>query len=117
MEKRIRAYEKFIKAEAKKELSASEREKLINLNREMIQNFQHERLIHLIIMLFFVAMSLGLIAGFAWTLCEFGLMAEMSAFYALAGIVVILTICYVKHYYFLENHVQKLYDVTEELYK
>ncbi|MBR5389174.1 hypothetical protein IK146_01275 [Candidatus Saccharibacteria bacterium] len=115
MEKRIKAYEKYIAKETSKDLSAKEREELIEYHREMVANFQRERIIHLLIMLFFVAVSLVLIGILVWTILELGFVLEMSAYYALVLIMVGLTIAYVRHYYFLENHVQALYDYTKIL--
>ena len=115
MEKKIKEYEKFIEKKTKEKLNPIERVKLMEYHREMVTNFQHERLIHLIIMLFFVAVSLGLLGILVWSLYSLGLVIEMLSFYILTGIVVIMTIFYVKHYYFLENHVQGLYKYTKTL--
>lgn len=118
MEKRIREYEKFIDSEMRRELSAAEKTKLADLNREMVQNFQHERLIHMIVMFFFITLTIGIIIAVGYSYIETnGFCLEMWPLYALAVIMTILSICYVKHYYFLENHVQKLYDTTMKLYK
>jgi len=115
MEQKIREYERFIEQKTSGELGPIERVKVAEYHKEMLANFQHERLVHLLIMLFFVAVSLALIGGFvALTYC-FGMRAELIPFYILLGIVIILTIFYVKHYYFLENHIQKLYQYTKKL--
>lgn len=115
MEQKIREYERFIEQKTSGELGPIERVKVAEYHKEMLANFQHERLVHLLIMLFFVAASLGLICGFAVLTYFFGILVQLIPFYALSAIVVILTIFYVKHYYFLENHIQRLYQYTKKL--
>ncbi len=118
MENRIKSYEQFIKKELKRDLSPSEREKLAKYHKEMVENFQHERLVHLLIMLFFISVSLALIwilLDFMFTTYEISL--ETILFTALTLLVSGLSVAYVRHYYFLENHIQKLYDVSSSLYK
>ncbi len=66
-----------------------------------IEFYQHERLIHLIVTMsfavfFFISLALALF------LTQIGLTA-------LTVIFLIMTIAYIKHYYFLENSVQKMY--------
>ena len=115
MEDKIREYEKFIEKKTSSALGPIERVKLAEYHKEMIANFQHERLVHLLIMLFFVSIALGLIGVFAYYLTIFGWMIEMLPFYILTGLVVILLVAYVKHYYFLENHIQALYKYTKKI--
>ena len=116
MEDKIREYEEYIEEKASENLSASEREKLAEYHNEMVQNFQHERVIHLIVTFFFVSIALMLLAALGYELCVFGPMIEMCSFYLLTGIVVILSFFYVKHYYFLENHVQEMYKYNRILH-
>lgn len=61
--------------------------------------YQHERLIHLIVTIAFAVM----------TIIAFYLSASDIAFLWLSGLLLLLDIPYVAHYYFLENSVQKLY--------
>ncbi|MBQ2695619.1 hypothetical protein IJG04_03235 [Candidatus Saccharibacteria bacterium] len=109
MEKKIKEYEKFINAETKKDLSPAERGRLMELHRDMVANFQHERLIHLIITLFFAVMAVVFLFITAWGIAAYGPLLGMVPLYLLTVILVVLTGFYVKHYYFLENHVQGLY--------
>ena len=72
--------------------------------------FQHERLIHLLVTLFFALFLLFEIY------CLFVLPAE----FLISGILLVLiffglTIGYVAHYYFLENSVQKMYQMRDEI--
>lgn len=115
MENKIRKYEKFIEREAGRKMSDTERKRLVELHHEMVANFQHERLIHLIVTLFFATLMIGVLTLATWVTCENGFMAEMVPVYILALILIVLTGCYVRHYYFLENHVQGLYKYTEKL--
>lgn len=108
MEKKILEYEKFIEREAKRNLDAEERERLAKLHAEMLKNFQKERFIHLNVTLFFALLAIVTIAITAWEVSVNGWMLEMIPLYTLALILVILTGFYVKHYYFLENHIQGL---------
>ena len=115
MEDKIREYEKFIEKKTSGNLGIIERAKLAEYHKEMVANFQHERLIHLIVMFFFIAMALGLLAAFSYEIYQYGFVLEMIPFYVLVAIVTILSVCYVKHYYFLENHIQGLYKYNKIL--
>ena len=75
-----------------------------------IADFQHERLIHLMVTLSFAAFLLFEI---------FSLFILPSSF-IYAGILLVLiffglTIGYIMHYYFLENSVQKMYHMRDEI--
>lgn len=75
-----------------------------------IEFYQHERLIHLIVtMSFAVFFLMSLMMCFANP--QVGLML-------LAVLFLVMTIAYIKHYYFLENSVQRMYKFyykTEKL--
>lgn len=111
MEKRIKEYEKFIKEAAKHPTSD-----LKAYHNEMVRNFQHERAIHLAIMLFFIAIALIVMVGAAFAIV-YATLPFAITISVLAGLLFILSAAYIKHYYFLENHVQSLYDITAKLYK
>lgn len=101
MTKEIRAYmailEQFFSVEHTEE-------ELLKFRAEMLKRiefYQHERLIHLIVtMSFAVFFLLSLMMYFS--LRQIGLML-------LTVLLLIMTIAYIKHYYFLENSVQKMY--------
>ncbi len=116
MEKKIREYEKFIEEASGKELTPNELTNLANLHQEMLINFQTERLIHLIITLFFVTISLIILAVTAWLLSSNGFSIMTLPMVIIAIIISTLTCFYVKHYYFLENHIQKLYKYIRKLH-
>ena len=70
-----------------------------------ISFFQHERLIHLIVTLFFslfalIFMILGVVSYY---------------FLIIFAILIIFVVCYIYHYYFLEKKVQYLYKVYDKL--
>ena len=115
MEKQILEYEEFISREVERDLNAEERERLSRLHSEMLKNFQKERSIHLNVTLFFALLAIAAVGLMAWELSTDGWLLEMIPIYVLALILVILTGFYVKHYYFLENHIQGLYKYTKEL--
>ncbi len=115
MEEKIREYESFIQKRTEQKLGPLERIRLAEYHKEMVANFQHERLVHLLIMLFFVVVSLGLIGTFSVISYLWGFCIELIPFYILIVVVVVLTVFYVKHYYFLENHIQGLYKYTKKL--
>lgn len=115
MEKQVKEYEKFIEKASQGKLSSTEQAKLADLHRETITNFQFERLIHLIITLFFVVISFVVLALTAWLLAVDGFSLMTLPMVIATVIIVILTSFYVRHYYFLENHIQKLYEYTKKL--
>ncbi|MBP1544205.1 MAG: hypothetical protein J6A16_08915 [Oscillospiraceae bacterium] len=109
MTKQIREYLEYIHAfmagEHTHEEYAAERELLL----KRIELFQHERLIHLLVTLafavfFLLSLFMFLVKGGA------GLMV-------LALLFLVLLIPYIKHYYFLENSVQKLYILYYKIEK
>ncbi|MBP5647749.1 hypothetical protein J6X04_00430 [Candidatus Saccharibacteria bacterium] len=115
MEKKIKEYEKFIEKATREKLSEKEKANLAKYHSEMMESFQHERIIHLIVMLFFTLISVIFLFIAAWTTVSYKLHYEMLPLYVLTILLIILTGFYVKHYYFLENHIQGLYKYTAKL--
>lgn len=82
---------------------------LLDYHTEKIKFFQHERFIHLIVtVLFTVCAIMTFIAVAVW---------EKLVLIPLAVLLLALLIPYIKHYYFLENTVQKLYKDYDKIYK
>lgn len=80
---------------------------LLELHTEQTRNFQHERLIHLHVTFFFATLLFAcIICTTIWPCWQFLL---------LDIILLILLGFYIKHYFFLENTVQKLYPLTQQL--
>ncbi|MDR2064082.1 MAG: hypothetical protein LBQ02_04885 [Candidatus Nomurabacteria bacterium] len=103
------------------ELSGRELEKFARYHEAMVKNFQHERAIHLAVTLFFAGILL--LFFFVTVLFHIFVPIESDAgtliSISLSTIVVILlvtTIFYVRHYYQLENGVQRLYTISKEIY-
>lgn len=119
MEKRILAYRRYMdemiaQLMAHPYTPAGEEEKiqneLIKLKREhlvQIGFFQHERLIHLIVTVLFAVLE------FLSLMIVVLLQEPVSALLPL--VVLILLVPYIRHYYILENEVQKMYAQYDEL--
>ena len=77
--------------------------------RTHIGFFQHERLVHELVMILFALLTVGGIL--------FLIVVPDVAVIVLDVLFFVLLVPYVKHYYGLENGVQRLYDVYERLEK
>lgn len=115
MEDQIKNYENFIKEKTDGHIGPIERVKLAEYHREMVTNFQHERLIHLLVTFFFGFLAVCALVALGMSFGVYGIIPEMTALYVLAALLVVLEIFYVKHYYFLENHIQKFYKYSKKL--
>ncbi len=116
MDKKLAAYVKYIEKEAEKPSP-----ELIEYHKIMLEQFQHERFIHLIVTMFFalfLMLFFGLFVGLSLYLpggAASNLLIGGTGLIAL--ILLVTTIFYVRHYYLLENGVEKLEDITRKLYK
>lgn len=70
-----------------------------------IEFFQHERLIHLIVTMFFVLFALAFLA--------LGMISYI--FLPIFFILLVFLVFYILHYFFLENHVQYLYKIYDQM--
>ncbi|MCH5185125.1 MAG: hypothetical protein J1F64_03270, partial [Oscillospiraceae bacterium] len=77
--------------------------------KEHIHNFQHERLIHLIVTCLFAAVVLY---SFAMMIFD-----DNIAWAVLSVISIPLEFAYTVHYFHLENGVQRLYKIYDEMKK
>ncbi len=77
--------------------------------RTHIGFFQHERLVHELVMILFALLSVGGVLFFA-VFPEIPVLCLDVLFF-------VLLVPYIKHYYGLENGVQRLYEVYDELEK
>jgi hypothetical protein len=107
MEKRLKNYIKYIQKQLKLELSPQEKEKLKEELLIRIRFFQHERLIHLIVTVTFALLT--------FLTFFFSLTMQSLGTYLLLALLLALLIPYIRHYYILENGVQKLYTFYDEL--
>lgn len=101
MTKQIRAYLELLEQFFSVEHDNAE---LMKMRGELLQRiafYSHERLVHLIVtMSFGVFFLLALLMYF---------MTKNVGLLALTALFLLLLIPYIKHYYFLENSVQKMY--------
>lgn len=113
MEQRILQYRKFMDEELLRLLKEQNvtGEEISRIKKEhlvQISLFQHERLVHLIVTVTFallemLAILLTVVSGELFPIL-------------LSGALLILLIPYVRHYYILENEVQKMYGQYDALY-
>lgn len=88
-------------------LSEDEMEREIRSLWEWILFFQHERLVHLLIMILFALLTFGSFALF--------LITSFLPVIALFVLFLVLLIPYIFYYYHLENGVQNLYGLYDHM--
>ncbi len=91
------------------ELRGEERDKMAQELLVQIGFFQHERFVHLIVTITFALLTMISVMGVLF-LMQPGLLV-------LTLLLLVLLVPYVRHYYILENGVQKLYDYYDMLVK
>ena len=109
MEKRLKDYLAWMENLSTEGFSLQEKEELRREVLIQIQFFQHERLIHLIVTVTFAILTVMSVLGFVAT-TQIGLLV-------LTGMLLVLLIPYIRHYYILENGVQKLYQYYDSIVK
>jgi len=87
--------------------SFAEKERMLSKLLIQISFFQHERLIHLIVTVTFALLAVSVTIGV--------LLTEQIALLLLDLLIVTLLIPYIRHYYILENGVQKLYEYYDKI--
>ena len=105
----MKNYEQQLLKQLNAPLSPEEARRLQTRHQRLIARMQHERLIHLLITLFFALFTLI-------TLCLVIFHPSLSVF-VLLGLFLTLLIPYIFHYYFLENTVQRWYDLGDRIAK
>ena len=110
MEKRILNYRKRIDELLKKE--DENWDKILEEHLNQIAFFQHERLIHLIVTVLFAVLEIMSILG---TVILSALGNGNLAIGVLTILLLVLLIPYIRHYYILENEVQKMYVQYDKL--
>lgn len=111
MEKRILTYRKYMDELLLREDVDWERIREEHLVQ--VGFFQHERLIHLIVTVVFALFTV-LSIGMAFLLMAQGTDGAGSLLLVVAACLVLL-LTYVRHYYILENEVQKMYRQYDEI--
>lgn len=116
MEERLKSYitmmEKLSESwEKENGTTPGEQEKNKQMEDLLIQIgfFQHERLVHLIVTVTFALLTMLAILG--------AMLEPHPALFILILLLVVLLIPYIRHYYILENGVQKLYEYYDKLMK
>lgn len=109
MEKRLKRYIEKIGQVDIANLDVDQKQLLLNDLLIQIGFFQHERLIHLIVTLAFSVL----------TILSVGILIISISIptVLLSLLLAIMLIAYIKHYYVLENGVQKLYKLYDALIK
>lgn len=112
MEKRILAYRKRIDELLKQE--DANWAKVLEEHLTQVAFFQHERLIHLIVTVLFAVLEIMSILG---TVILAAMDKGNIALSIMTILLLVLLIPYIRHYYILENEVQKMYGQYDELLK
>jgi len=107
MDKYLREHETYISRVLASAPTGTDWAALLAFHRAQVQFLQHERLVHLLVMLAFALFTLAALSAF--------LFLPSVTTGALAGILVLLLGVYVFHYYKLENGVQRLYHLDREI--
>lgn len=105
MRKYLTDYRNYIKSQL--EGDSCDWEALAKEHLVKTEFFQHERLVHLIVMVLFALMTLGTLISFVVT--------ESVGLLVLTVLFVGLLIPYIRHYYFLENQTQELYKDYDKI--
>ena len=110
MEKRLLFYLKYLEQLSNNypngELSNDE--ELSGRILTQIGFFQHERFIHLIVTITFALLTVISLYG--------GFLTDTPSVYLLTLLLVVLLVPYIRHYYILENGVQKMYAYYDILF-
>lgn len=115
MEERLKSYIAYMEKLSESWDKDNESEGVQKKNKQMedlliqIGFFQHERLVHLIVTITFALLTMLAILG---TIIE-----PQLALFVLILLLVVLLVPYIRHYYILENGVQKLYKYYDMLLK
>jgi hypothetical protein len=109
MEKRLKNYLKYMEEINGASRTEEEYQKLRAELLVQIQFFQHERLVHLIVTVTFALLTMLSLLG-----C---FLVETPGMMVLMLLFLVLLIPYIRHYYILENGVQKLYSYYDIIYR
>lgn len=103
----MKNYIAFIEALLKNPECMDNREQVKKTLLTEISFWQHERLIHLLVTILFAVLTMAVLLT--------SLFYPSWGLLALFFMLLVLLIPYIRHYYILENGVQKLYTLYEEL--
>lgn len=103
----MKKHESYVREVLEKNPDEEKLKELLAYHNWQIQWMQHERLVHLIVMLFVCFFTL-LVFGFT-------VMRSSLPSMILLAILLILSVAYLFHYYRLENNVQKWYSISNQI--
>ena len=113
MKKLIKDHNDWIKSIVKQreenKLNQEDLEKCIDYHNKIIEYLQHERLVHLLVTFSVALMVMGI------AITSFFVEEILISF--ILGLLILLLIPYIGHYYKLENTVQTWYNIATTLYK
>jgi len=120
MDKSLRLYIEYIESQISlldDKKAKQKAEDLYYYHVDRVHDFQHERLIHLLVTLFFSGLLILSIIGMMWiAMLNISGMILLSILLLILGVILFVTVLfYVRHYYRLENGVQRLYASSEKL--
>ncbi|MGN0620966.1 MAG: hypothetical protein ACI4I9_03780 [Porcipelethomonas sp.] len=107
MRKYLESYLEYILEKLEKDDRNTDYNNLLKEHLVQISFMQHERLVHLIVTCLFSLVLIITIGFFCTT--------SQLAFGALSVLIILLLTAYIRHYYFLENSVQKMYEIYNRL--
>ena len=100
-------YMKYIQDKLEKCSSSPEIEEILREHLDKISFMQHERIVHFLVTMMFSIIITVFIAVLIFT-------PNIPAL-IIVTIILVLLIFYIKHYYFLENTVQKMYRIYDSI--
>ncbi|MCR5738134.1 MAG: hypothetical protein K6G64_10870 [Eubacterium sp.] len=107
MRRRIENYMKYVETMLEKEMTDEERETFLEHFLVQLQFYQHERLIHLLVTLTFA------LIGIISLLLNYFIISIVVAVFSTGTLIFLLF--YIRHYFFLERSVQKMYTYYDRL--
>ncbi|MBQ8350152.1 MAG: hypothetical protein IJY19_11040 [Ruminococcus sp.] len=103
----LKEYMKTVQQKLERCRNSEELEEIFLEHKDKIAFMQHERIVHfLVTMMFAIVLAVFMTAM---------LLTENLMMLILVTIIIVLLGFYIKHYYFLENTVQKMYKVYDEI--
>ena len=111
----MKQHEAMIKQRLEQTLSSGELVQLAAFHARRIAEFQHERLVHLLVTMFFVCLLFAAV-GLFFAVIPAGLLLSVLMG-VLTLILFVLELFYIRHYYYLENGTQRLYRLTVAIEK
>ena len=115
MEKRILTYIKYMDDLLARGEDGADWEQVKTQHLIQVGFFQHERLIHLIVTVTFALLEIISIALFTICCNMDAATASIPALGLLTLVILVLLIPYVRHYWILENKVQKMYQQYDKI--